>query len=121
MPIESPFVNILYLSSIAHFLCISTVGCEKGRVKVYDSLNCDWVCEELRMQVESLYGGACEIEIVKVKEKQREVECGVFAIAFAVCVVNGLDPGKVKFEMDGMRDHLLKCMNEDRLTLFPMC
>ena len=51
MPIESPFVNILYLSSIAHFLCISTVGCEKGRVKVYDSLNCDWVCEELRMQV----------------------------------------------------------------------
>ena len=117
--VDPPFVNILFLKTRSHFVCISTVGCETGRVKVFDSYRCDRVCEELRMQVECLYGGACEIEMVKVQQ-QRECECGVFAIAFSVCVVNGLDPEFVKFKRDSMRDHLLKCMKDDCLSLLPM-
>ena len=49
-----------------------------------------------------------------------QVLSGVFAIAFAVCVVKCLEPKNVKFISDSMRDHLLKCMSCDSLTLFPM-
>ena len=117
--VNSPFVNILYLDLSKHFVCVSDVFCESGRVKVYDSLKHDGVVsDELKNLVECLYGGACEIEIVDVQQ-QTECECGVFAIAFALCIVKGLNPENVSFKR-GMREHLLKCMNDDCLTLFPM-
>ena len=121
--VAKPFVNILFLNSVAHFVCVSDVFCMKGSVKVYDSAPCVTSSvnglDELREQVECLYGGSCKLEMPVLLQVQSEVECGVFAIAYATCIVNGMNPETVKFEKGRMREHLLECMNVGRLSLFP--
>ena len=42
-----------------------------------------------------------------------------FAIAFAVALCFGLNPSKLIFEQNKMRDHLLHCLKENEFTNFP--
>ena len=43
---------------------------------------------------------------------------GVFAIAIATSLAFRNDPANITFQQDTMRDHLLKCLESGRLTVF---
>ena len=48
------------------------------------------------------------------------VECGVFAIAFAVSLALGTNPKHVTFDTSKMRPHLAVCLKAQKLSMFPV-
>ena len=57
--------------------------------------------------------------IPSVQQQKGGLDCGLFAIAFALHLVMGDDLTKIVFEQDKMRGHLLKCFINKKLEPFP--
>ena len=47
------------------------------------------------------------------------IDCGLFAIAFATSIASGQDPQSLKYDQKLMRNHLLKCFQNNSIDLFP--
>ena len=45
--------------------------------------------------------------------------CGPFAITYAAEVLNGRSPSEAVFDVNKMREHLITCLEMQRLTPFP--
>ena len=53
-------------------------------------------------------------------EKQTDGHnCGVYDIAFAAESLTGLSPIDSRFDVTRMRYHLIKCLENEKLTCFP--
>ena len=59
-----------------------------------------------------------KVMVVRVQQ-QGTVDCGLFAVAYAVSVANGKDPAKVKFEQPSMRAFFAECIKKRHLDVFP--
>ena len=117
--ITSEFVQILHTGN-QHWVCTSSVGCLPGTVNVYDSLFHDVIVDEVEQQVKDLMADKfVGIDIVPVQQQRNGSDCGVFSIAFATCIVYGLNPGTAKFDVPQMRPHLSKCLRTGVITPFP--
>ena len=55
---------------------------------------------------------------VRVQEQIGGWDCGLFAIPFAVALVNGQDPAALTFDQKVMRKHLLLCLQRKQLKPF---
>ncbi|CAB4043419.1 polycystic kidney disease 1-like 2, partial [Paramuricea clavata] len=51
-----------------------------------------------------------EVELPPVQVQLGEVDCGVFAIAFAYDLAAGNDPSNVRYDQSKMREHLTNCL-----------
>ena len=60
------------------------------------------------------------INIPHVHYQPNYVDCGVFAIAYLVSLLFNNDPASLTYCEGKMRSHLLKSLNEDRFTPFPL-
>ena len=47
-------------------------------------------------------------------------DCGLFSIAFATALANGVQPGECIFKQKEMRRHLYKCPSRGELSMFPL-
>ena len=47
-------------------------------------------------------------------------DCGVIAIALATALANNINPYECCFKQDAMRDHLWRCLESGKLTMFPL-
>ena len=47
-------------------------------------------------------------------------DCGIFAIAFALALANGEQPGAYYFDQPKMRNHLMECLESKRILAFPV-
>ena len=56
--------------------------------------------------------------LVPVRQQQNGSDCGVFSIAFATCLVLGILPETVQFNVPAMHLHLLCCLKAEKLELF---
>lgn len=54
--VSGEFVQILHTSN-SHCLCVSSIGCPPGHVKLYDSLYNDAISQEIEQQTNDLLGG----------------------------------------------------------------
>ena len=54
------------------------------------------------------------------EQAQGGSDCGIFAIAFATALVNGIQPAQLNFHQDAMRKHLYNCLEKGELTMFPL-
>ena len=80
------FVQLVHVNN-NHWVCFSSIGCVPGHVNLLNSLAQSVISREIR-----------EIKL----------DCGVFAIAFATCIVYGGNPCTITFDIPKMRLHLLK-------------
>jgi hypothetical protein len=70
--------------------------------------------------VRSILGPSYQgVNIQHVQQQQNFCDCGVFAIAFATCLVYAKFPLCVRFNIPMMRPHLLKCLKNRSMELFP--
>ena len=60
------------------------------------------------------------IKMMNVQLQAGGCDCGLFAIAFATALANGIQPGVCTFKQDAMRKHLYECQNNGKLTMFPL-
>lgn len=96
-----------------------------GYVTVYDSLN-TIITSHVRKQLAHVYRplatGPDNLIQVTIRRCQKQVgghDCGLFAIANATALANGVDPATVKFQQANMRKHLNLCLEKQKLTMFP--
>ena len=115
----SEFVQILHTGR-SHWVCVSSINCPPGIVNLYDSLFNDIIENEVEEQVKSLFGGNFQgLTNVPVQQQLNGSDCGVFAVAFATCLVYGTNPQDFMFLIPQMRPHLLECLKAGEMRLFP--
>lgn len=84
------------------------------------SLYHDSVVIEVEEQTNDLLGGRLiALDPKPVQQQTNGSDCGVFAVAFATCLVFGVDPTFINFDAQGMRPHLATCLRNGRISLFP--
>ena len=105
-----------------HWASFTTVGCLDGEVYWLDSLslNPSSRAQKLITDVMQYSGDRILIRVTNVQMQQGFSDCGVFAAAFVTAIYYGLDPSNLYFAQDAMRAHLLKCLQERHMTLFPV-
>lgn len=100
-----------------HWIVVSSIKCEDGAVNVYDSLY-DSLDASTREVVFNLFGRV-GLNFVRTQKQSGGRDCGLFAIANATAIANGIDPLKLKFNQGAMRSHLVSCFKNKTMTLFP--
>ena len=105
--VSTEFVQILHTGR-DHWVCISTIGCSPGIVKLFDSLFHDIISQEVEDQAQSLLADSFkELVYAPVQQQTNAGDCGLFAIAFAASLVFGYDPQDISFDTTRMRAHLV--------------
>lgn len=96
-----------------------------GAVTVYDSLNTT-ITPHTRKELAHVYSllatGPDSLIKVTIRRCQKQVgshDCGLFAIANATALANGIDPATLQFQQKKMRGHLQQCLVNQVLTMFP--
>ena len=114
--VSGELVQILHTGN-NHWVCISSIGCVPGYVNLHhDSV----IIQEVEEQTNDLLGGRLiAIDPKPVQQQTNGSDCGVFAVAFATCLVFGVDPTFINFDAQGMRSHLATCLRYGRISLFP--
>ena len=103
-----------------HFLTSSSVT---GKVIIYDSLTSQ-PTHDLYKQLARIYSPDYDVipdiyQSVVANKQQGSRDCGIFALAYATELAHGFDPSNFIFDQSKMRDHLFKCLENNRLTRFP--
>ena len=105
--------SIQVINTGNHWVCISTIVCRPGSIKVYDSLflrvgqiailhSC-----HMLMQV----GNSTPFINEKVQKQINTSECSLVALAFATGLCHGLDPVTEAYDQQNMWPHYLRCLN----------
>lgn len=118
-PAISEFVQIV--NTGVHWICLSTIGCPTGFVKVYDSLGSRPSATAILTASQMLFHDGKEITVSnqKVQQQNGGSDCGLFAIAFATTLCFGCDPVDWKYDQPLLREHYIKCLESLKMTPFP--
>ena len=92
---NSPFIQVLFDGKL-HWVTISTIGSAcNNTVKYYDSLVEIKIKPMLAKQITNVIQTQEEhisTEIMPVQQQANSVDCGLYALAFAVSLLHGRDP-----------------------------
>ena len=115
------FVQIVHVRN-NHWCVVSTVGCENGVVRVYDSLYKTLSQNLVHLITRMVYSQVSELKILRMDmEKQSNgSDCGVLAIAYAFDICSGCNPCVVKFDHSKIRRHLATCLENCQISRFPI-
>ena len=115
------FVQILHTGK-GHWVTISTIGCTTGEVNVFDSLPPAPTTDMINQIAAILCTPKDTIRVryIDVPMQEGYSDCGLFAIAFATALAYGKQPGRCFFDQGTMRVHLVKCLQEQNMTEFPL-
>ena len=117
------YIQIINLRNL-HWVCASSNSTSGIRVHdIFDSLSGNKVPNELN-RVIAEYSMCKEddlqLKIKSVQQQNNGVDCGVFAIAFATSLAHGNDPCTAAYNVPLMRSHLIKCLQQKKMELFPL-
>ena len=114
---------LYFIGTINHWVCVLSVSDEE-EISLLDSSSLKITCS-LLLQIASMFKPldmtTCQLQIKQLPVQQQigTLDCGLFAIAFAVELCKGTDPTKMVFLQDKMRDHLLQCFEMRKFETFP--
>ena len=110
-------------NGFGHWLTVTNIGAESAaEVMVYDSLYPS-ISMFMQKQIATLLHTSqkeIKVNIMNMQVQSGTCDCGLFAIATATSLVNGVHPGAVTFKQSEMRRHLYDCFRSGRLTSFPV-
>ena len=115
------FVQVLNKAD-NHWFTISTIGCEHGVVRVYDSAS-PYVTSRNREEIAVLLCAntkSITLEYMNVHRQVGGSDCGLFALAFATSLCNSDDPTRHLYTQDAMRGHLVTALETGKLEKFPI-
>ncbi len=118
------FVQIIYIDP-GHWACLSN-KCSGTNIDLFDSMH------TVPVEEGTIVRQACcimkhlnhtspsiTINVIGVQPQYGGSDCGLFAISMALDLCLGLDPFKQKVVQDSMREHLLFCFEEQKMSPFP--
>ena len=98
----------------SHWIVATSMMCRNSEVydSVFNSLDDDTV---------GIIKNSFCCDNIKMVERQKQCgskDCGLFSIANATAIANGIDPTKLKYIQGDMRMHLLQCFQQGLMTIF---
>lgn len=117
-------VQIVHDAAKEHWLTVSTIGCPDDCVNVYCSLQkvpsdrcVKTITSFLKFAKKNI-----TLRVCNVAKQRGGNDCGLYAIAYAVTLLNGKDPVNMAYDQKKMRNHLTTCLNNGLITESPsMC
>lgn len=118
-PAISEFVQIINTGN--HWVCLSTISCRPGTIKVHDSLFQRISPIAIRHSCRLLMhtGGSILFSNEKVQKQINSSDCGLFALAFATDLCHGIDPVTQSYDQEKMRAHYVNCLDSLEMVPFP--
>ena len=119
-PVSQEHVQLLHDGANHWFLSFCLNGC----VQVCDSLRSS-LTRSSRKSIRSLYkhyvadGGEQIVTFLPVQKQPDGHNCGPFAIAYAIEILDGRSPSEAVFDVNKMREHLITYLEMQRLAPFP--
>ena len=107
-----------------HWFTISTVdSLQRTTVKVFDSANM-FVSFRNKEEIAALLcttEKSITLQFMNVHRQVGSNDCGLYSLAYATALCNGMDPTACIFDQEEMRPHFFKCIMGSRvLTPFPI-
>ena len=104
-----------------HWITATTVGCDVGVVRIYDSLyrQVPVALVQLIHKLTNSRYSRLVIELPKFQKQRTNHDCGLFAIASMVDLCRGQDPSLSGYDRNFMRPHLVDCLKRGILLDFP--
>lgn len=99
-----------------HWIVVTTLGSPVGAPKVFDSLY-ETIDQPTLLYLASLYCSPIKVE--NGPKQFGTNDCGVFAIATATLLANGGNPEGIVYNQTVMRNHLIMCFENFKLSPFP--
>ena len=106
-----------------HWITISTYGCHEGEAYYIDSLFKGIIADHKKLLICGILN--CDLKRIKinvfpVQQQSKDVETGVFALAFRFHILSEkVSPVGIFFDESKFRHHLLHCLTEDLISPFP--
>ena len=116
------FVQVIYNGS-HHWVAATNKNCRQGVFLVYDSLRL-LLNVDVKQQLAAMCHAptpALEVQSMNVTRQAGSGDCGLLALAYATSVCLGQDPVNLVYDQENLRKHFLKCVNDDKITAFPIC
>ena len=96
-------------------------------VYVYDAMlsivrGTPYLTQTLKRQLPQVYGSSrrgLTVRCPRATQQDNAIDCGVFAVAYAVDLCMGKDPAQRQYDIDSMRRHLIACFRSGKLSRFP--
>lgn len=115
-----PYIQILFSGSVnnGHWICIYY---DKNIIHIYDSLNTNVLHNDFKIFLNYMFPIKDNLKIVyeQVQSQENSYDCGVFAIAFATCLLHQVCPCTVQFDIMQMRKHLFNIFDTNNIVMFP--
>ena len=117
-PTNQGSLQIVHINN-NHWVVASTLNCHKADISIYDSLNFP-VNKETQSILARLLKTKNDSFTAKVNRQSGTNDCGVFAAAYCTSLAFGQDPSFVVYSQDCLRHHLLACLENQKMSLFPI-
>ena len=101
-----------------HWIVASTIHARDGVVQVYDSVY-STVDDGTRSVINNLFPPSSSLELIKVQKQIGGKECGLFSCAISTALAFRLDPETLSFNQAAMRPHLIRCIEQKEMSVFP--
>ena len=104
-----------------HWIVVSTIGCSKNAVKVFDSFYTT-IDEKTMEAIVNLFllSDNPTLEMVKIQKQKGSNDCGPYAIAVATAILHDVNLTITPFCQEKIWSHLLLCFRAKSLELFPV-
>ena len=102
-----------------HWVLLSSMY---SKTAIYDSLNLqptDFLLNQI-WQLFSCDNSMPNFEQIKCYEQVGSTDCGLFAIAYAADILNGNNIYDLIYAQTKMREHLIACFEQRKITTFPL-
>jgi len=122
-PVCNETIRVIYAHK--HWVATALVG---DMVYVSDSMNQSGnINEHIAATLKQIYGfkvrpdGLLEVAVTQCTQQSNDRDCGIYATAFAFeWACNGINSSlRVNYSIPEMRQHLISCLEEGRVTPFP--
>ena len=119
-PQSGEFVQVLLINK-NHWITISTIGCKRSSINVFDSLHgyLPQHAQKLVADIMMSPDHAIEVGYIDVQWQSGASDCGIFAVPFATSLCFGIDPATLSFDQQQMRSHLVSCIESEHIMPFP--
>jgi len=113
-------IQIIHCRERSHWVTATTIGCEVGEIKVYDSLYTalDKASIVVVSRLFKCKERSCKITVVCPQKQVGASDCGLFAIAFATSVAITRKVME-RYDQRRMRMHLVSCIEKQEMSMFP--
>ena len=114
------FVQVVLING-NHWITISTIGCQKSSINVFDSLHghLPQHAQKLVADIMMSPDHAIDISNMDLQWQSGASDCSVFSVAFATALCFGIDPSTLIFDLQQMGIHLVSCIESEQMMSFP--